>query len=213
MSRPKRDDDPFLSLDAFLDIATNVVGILILVAVVTVLGAGNISVSSGASALTSPKPQATRVLFEIERDRLYHVDEKGNGEEVQGAVRRAFGETSPSSEELAALLAAKDVGDRTYRVQTEALAEGVAWVYTLREGARGESKEDLEDEDSRFRRRLAKLDAGSFVYFVVHEDSFDMFRRARDLATERGIAVGWHPVEGPAPLRMSSSGSLGRRVQ
>ncbi len=213
MSRRKRDDTPFLSLDAFLDIATNVVGILILVAVVTVLGAGNISVSSGASALNPPKPRSNRVLFELKGDEIYVVDEKGNGERVQDAVRRALGEDATSADRVASLLVETDVGDRTYRVQAEAQPGGVAWVYTLRADARGESMTDLAKEDSRFRRTLESLDSGSFVYFVVHEDSFDMFKKARDLAIEKGVAIGWHPVEGGAPLKLSSGGSLGKRVQ
>lgn len=213
MSRRARDDAPFLSLDAFLDIATNVVGILILVAVVTVLGAGNISVSSGASALNQPKPRASRILFELRENRIYLVDEKENGERVQEEVRRSLGDDAIAADRVASLLVERDVGDATYRVQAETQPEGVAWVYTLRPDARGESIDDLAEEDSKFRRVLADLDQGSFVYFVVHDDSFDVFKKARELAAQKGVAVGWHPVEGSAPLKLSSAGSLGKRVQ
>ncbi len=51
------------------------------------------------------------------------------------------------------------------------------------------------------------------MYFVVHDDSFELFRRARQIVRSRGIATGWHPVEGHAPLRLTASGSLGRRIQ
>jgi hypothetical protein len=83
----------------------------------------------------------------------------------------------------------------------------------LRADASGDSKEDLARGDSTFQRKLEGIGKDSFVYFVVHEDSFDMFRRARDVAAAKGIAVGWHPVEGSEPLRLSTSGSLGKRVQ
>jgi hypothetical protein len=213
MSRRKRDDTPFLSLDAFLDIATNVVGILILVAVVTVLGAGNISVSSGASALNPPKPRSSRVLFELKGNEIYLVDEKGNGERVQDAVRRSLGEDAITGDRVASLLVERDVGDRTYRVQAEPQPEGIAWVYTVRADAHGESMTEIGDESSKFRRTLENLDPGSFVYFVVHDDSFDMFKKVRELASEKGVAIGWHPVEGAEPLKLSSGGSLGKRVQ
>ena len=64
-----------------------------------------------------------------------------------------------------------------------------------------------------FRQRLADLGHDGFAYFVVHDDSFEVFRKARDLARERGVAVGWHPVEGRAPLRLAVNGSLGKRIQ
>lgn len=213
MSRRKRDDAPFLSLDAFLDIATNVVGILILVAVVTVLGAGNISVSSGASALNSPKPRANRVLFEIKGNTIYFVDEKGNGERILDEVRRSLSDEEPPGDRVASLLVEKDVGDRTYRVQAEMKPEGMVWVYTLRDDARGESMVDIVSEESKVRRMLATMGSESFAYFVVHDDSFDMFKKVRELASQEGVGIGWHPVEGAEPLRLSSTGSLGKRVQ
>jgi hypothetical protein len=72
---------------------------------------------------------------------------------------------------------------------------------------------DLDREDSVFRKQLAGLDRGGFAYFVVHDDSFDVFGKARDIARARGVSVGWHPVEGQAPVRLSAIGSLGKRIQ
>lgn len=213
MSRRKREDAPFLSLDAFLDIATNVVGILILVAVVTVLGAGNISVSSGATALNKPKPRTARVLFELKNDKIYFVDEKGNGQRIRDEVRKAVGEEDISADKLAYLLAEKDIGDPTYRVRAHAQLEGIAWSYTLRDDAPGDSISELEAGEAKFPRMLEDLGSGSFVYFVVHDDSFDMFKKARELAMKKGVAIGWHPVEGSDALRLSANGSLGKRVQ
>ena len=79
------------------------------------------------------------------------------------------------------------------------LPNGLAWVYALRSGARGQRATDLE--------------RGGFAYFVVHDDSFEVFGKARDILRARGVSVGWHPVEGRSPLRLSAIGSLGKRVQ
>ena len=152
-------------------------------------------------------------MFELKGDSIYLVDEKGNGERVQNEVRRSLSEGDLSADRLASLLVERDIGDRTYRIQAEAQPEGIAWVYTLRDGARGESLAEVQEPDSKFRRMLEGLDSGTFVYFVVHEDSFDIFKKVRELASAKGVAVGWHPVEGSAPLKLSSGGSLGKRVQ
>jgi hypothetical protein len=212
MSKPRGNDEAPFSLDSFLDIVTNVVGVLVLVAVVTVLSAGNISVPSGATAMAAPRPSATRVLFECSGGEVFFVDEEGNGARVLDEVRHAS-DPRPTRNGLVSLLEAQDVGDATHRVRAEELPRGIAWIYALRPEARGEGVAALERADSAFRSKLAALPRGGFAYFVVHDDSFEIFGKARDMARARGVAVGWHPVEGHAPVRLSAIGSLGRRIQ
>lgn len=212
MSKRRVNEEPPLTLDAFLDIITNVVGVLVLVAMVTVLSAGNIGVPSGATAMTAPHPSASRLLFECAGDEVFFVDEEGNGGRVLHEVRRS-GEEAISRDALVALLDEKDVGDATHRVRVDGLSRGLAWVYTLRPGARGESAVALDRATSKFQRRLSQIERGGFAYFIVHDDSFEVFRKARDLARARGISIGWHPVEGRGPVRLSSIGSLGKRIQ
>jgi hypothetical protein len=212
MSRRREPDEAALPVDSFLDIVTNVVGVLVLVAMVTVLSTGNITVPSGATAMVAPNPSAARVLFECAGDEVLLLDEAGNAERVLDEVRRA-GEAAISRDGLVALLDENDVGDETHRVRAERLSRGVAWVYSLRDGARGERIDELDREGSRFQQELAGLERGGFAYFIVHDDSFEAFRRAREIARARGIAVGWHPVEGRGPVRLSALGSLGKRIQ
>jgi len=212
MSKRRGSEEVLFSLDSFLDIVTNVVGVLVLVAIVSVLSAGNISVPSGATAMTAPRPTAERLLFECSGDEVFFVDEEGNGRRVLDAVRRASDNTI-SRDDLVALLEVRDVGDATHRVRADPLARGLAWVYTLRSDAHGERAADLDRADSAFRKQLAGLERGGFVYFVVHDDSFEIFRKARDIARARGISIGWHPVEGQGPVRLSAVGSLGKRIQ
>jgi hypothetical protein len=212
MSRRRHGDEVLFSLDSFLDIVTNVVGVLVLVAIVSVLSAGNISVPSGATAMTAPKASAERVLFECVGGEVFFVDEEGNGRRVLEAAEGA-GTRAKSPDGLVSLLADVDVGDATYRLGADRMDHGLAWVYTLRPDAHGEHEGDLDRPDSAFRKQLAALPRDGFAYFVVHDDSFDVFQKARDMARARGISVGWHPVEGRGPMRLSAIGSLGKRVQ
>ena len=212
MSRRVPEAAPALSLDSFLDIVSNVVGVLVLVALVTVLGAGEIAVSGPAVKTASPGT-ARRVLFECRGDRLLVVDEEGNGRRVAEVVAGRSLPTPLSADVLAPQQLGQVVGDASHRVEAEVLPGGLAWVYTARDGAPGEGPDALGRPDSRFREVLRGLEPGGFAYFVVHDDGFEVFRRAREVVAAEGIAVGWHPIEGDAPIRLSAVGSLGRRVQ
>jgi hypothetical protein len=212
MSRRRQAPSAALSLDSFLDIVTNAVGMLILIAVVTVLGARDVAVSAGPSVLRQPSASATRVLFECSADQVFFIDEQAHGKRVEEVVRST--PSGPASTEMVEqLLLDRDVGDETYRVQARALTEGLAWLYERRPDARGVKADDLARQDGAFLQALEGLDDGAFVYFVVREDGFEAFRRAREVVAARGLAMGWHPVEGGGAIRLSSVGSLGKRIQ
>lgn len=213
MSKRRHDDAPVLSLDSFLDIVTNVVGVLILVAVVTVLGTGDIGVSAGATALAAPRPTADRALFHCAGGELFFVDEKGNAKRLQSQIGDALREKGLTAEAVTEYLDNHDLGDATHRVRAESGPGGLAWVYRVRPGVHGEDKGRVGQSTSAFQRRLDELPAGGFAYFVVDDDSFEVFRAAREVAAARGIAVGWSPQERGKGLRLGAMGSLGKRVQ
>jgi hypothetical protein len=212
MSRA-RQEDLEMSLDAFLNVMKIVIGVLILVVLVSVFGGGEVGVPSGVRALAAPKPSATRVLFECRDGAIYRLDEEANAKRVQEVVRAELSDQPITPQAIADVLASKDVGDRRHRVQAEVVPQGLAWVYTLRADAVGESTDELAGEDSSYRKALDSMGSQSFAYFVVHDDSFETFRAARELAIARGLSVGWHPLEGHEPVRFSANGSLGTRVQ
>jgi hypothetical protein len=202
-----------LSLDSFLDIVTNVVGVLILVALVTVLGAGDVSVASGVAARPAPEAGASRVLFECTEEGVFFVDEQGTAEIVAGLARHTWGDEPPTADKLVTLLEGRDVGSDLYRVRAEQTADGLVWTYRRRAGASGESASALQSADSAFQKKLGELAGGGFAYFVVRGDGFESFRRAREIAHARGIATGWLPLVRSEPIRLSARGGLGRRVQ
>ncbi|MBK8251536.1 MAG: hypothetical protein IPK82_02565 [Polyangiaceae bacterium] len=212
MSR-KRESEAVLSLDSFLDIVTNVVGVLILVAVVTVLGTGDIGISAGPSALYAPKAGSTRYLFEIVNNEVFYVDESGIAKKVQDEVKAAIAE-KPSAEAVSAYLNNNIVGNEFYRIRGEIRDEGLVWVYSRKPDVSGENKDTLPLPHSAFRQKLDRAAAeGAFVYFVVHEQSFDAFQKARELTQEKGVSMGWHPVPGTGAIRMAQRGTLGNRIQ
>ena len=187
MSKRRGSDEILFSLDAFLDVVTNVVGILVLVAVVSVLSSGNISVPSGATAMAAPRPSSARLLFECAGDELFFVDEEANGQRVLNEVNLA-GKRVISSDFLVALLDDRDVGDATHRVSADPLAQGVAWVYTLRPEARGERAAFLDRAESAFQRQLDGLERGGVrVLRRPRGRVRDLPQGAGDRARARGL--------------------------
>jgi hypothetical protein len=213
VSRRRKPEGELISLDSMLNIMTIAVGGLILVAVVTVLGVSDVGVSTGAVALAAPRPSAKRVLFEAAGGKLFAVDEDGNATRVRDAVNQRPTDKALTAETVMEILRDDDVGDASHRVLAEPTPGGLAWVYERRETARGDTLADLAAGTGDFAEVLSSLPSDAFVYVVVHDDSFEVLRRVREMVAARGVAMGWHPVEGDAPIRMGSTGSLGKRVQ
>lgn len=75
-----------------------------------------------------------------------------------------------------------------------------------REGAVGDSLHQL-DRDSEFAALLDELDPGEhWLAFEVDSSSVDEFRRARDMASERGFAVTWNPKQIDFPFPHALAG-------
>ena len=164
--------------------------------------------------MSAPPAAAQRVIFHCVDGRLFVVDERGNSERVRELIDDELGDEPDSVFLLEDLLAHSDIGDATYRVRAAtSRGFGFEWVYELRYDATGETAAQIGKPGSQFRRVLEALPRRGFAYFVVHDDSFEVFREAREIARNRGVATGWHPVEGKPPLRFSANGSLGKRIQ
>lgn len=207
-----------LSLDSFLDIVTNVVGVLILVALVTVLSAADVKVSLGTPVIHEPPKDSQRVLYECRHNQLFRMDEPSLDALVNRTVLAYGAGSAVDIDEVPALFERQDVGDATYRVRARVadgrLEKHVVWIYEPRPSSQGETAAMLRDEGSSFRRHLESLDRRRhFLYFVVREDSFEVFMAARKWARQRGFDTGWHPRKKRAELAFSKGGGLGNQVQ
>ncbi len=75
-----------------------------------------------------------------------------------------------------------------------------------RAGAVGDSLHQLDD-DSRFAALLRGLDPDDhWLAFEVDSASVDEFRRARDMASDRGFAVTWNPKQIDFPFTHALAG-------
>ncbi|MBM4090825.1 MAG: hypothetical protein FJ276_15590 [Planctomycetes bacterium] len=220
----KRRRNPLLpSFDSFLDIVTNVVGVMVLIVIATLVNAGDMQVSLGTPVLRDPPESASRLFFECRGGRVVRLDEQELDRLFRAAVQQHLGKTLDqfdfeSVDELPRLFEEHDIGDACYRIKVEVrqflTSKSLVWVYEPRPDAPGESLAEIHRKGSAYQRALAPLHPRQhFLFFTVRPDSFETFRAARRLARASGLSVGWYPRALDEPLIFSSGGGVGQRVQ
>ncbi len=228
MKRRRRPGRTEMSIDSILDIITNVVGVMILVAVAAAISSQGMQISVGLPRLQDPPRQARRILFECAGDRVIPVDEEKIDAQIMAwieACKQRDGK-APDLEQWPDVFNQQDFGDACYRV-TVRISRGLRmeqgrivvvqspdFLYTLRDPQAGENQREIQSPNSVYQRTLQGLGASEhFLFFAVREDSFEVFRLARKIARRKGLAVGWHPRAGTEPLTLSAGGGVGDKVQ
>jgi len=199
-----------LGQDSFLDVMTNALGVMVLVAVATVLQAGGAKVYLGTPVVHDPPHGAKRVLYECRDQHVVRVDEDMLDRILENELLLGFPDGRSSLGESNRYLEENDVGTEHHRIR---LVRGGKEV-RQRDGPQGESIAEVMKPGSSFRKSVQSLDPRRrFAFFVVHSDSFDAFQVARRIARKRGLEVGWEPHETGAPIKFGQRGRRGDRVQ
>jgi hypothetical protein len=82
-------------------------------------------------------------------------------------------------------------------------------------GRSGETVATIQQESSQLQRKIAQHKGDTktlFIQFTVYPDSYDVFRRAREIAWAAGFDVGWDPHTPGDPLKVrfgSGPGGVG----
>ncbi|HUU43716.1 MAG TPA: hypothetical protein VMX57_08045 [Planctomycetota bacterium] len=196
-----------VSLDSFLDIVTNTLGLLILIATLTVISSRDIKIDLGRGVMRPPDEKLERVIFECRGNRVIPVEESPPGDDPTGRVQ-----TKEDAEEYNR----RNVTNGFHRYEVEptlAIYQGrvvMATTTTLQplDHPVGDRISDLKREDSEFVKRASRLNPKKhWVYFVVREDSFEAFRMARSMLTARKFDVGWQPRPSSLPISFSGVGT------
>jgi|GEM_PF-3159121 len=76
---------------------------------------------------------------------------------------------------------------------------------------RGEDMDAIASFDGEFQKLLRTLNTEEqFIVFLLHSDSFAIFRKAREIAMNQGFEIGWWPYERDGIIFGGSGG--GRRI-
>lgn len=192
-------------LDSLVDIVSNTVGILIILAVFMALvaqmdlpGSGSteepeVPTERPAQRILVPWAHATTknaVFFYLNRNRVHALDLPAFYEELVG--RSAALRNVPLRVDLPGL------ETRFFPVTNH--------VYCLEfrpEAGYGESAIEMNAPGSAWQKARSRHSPERFFYFFwVTGDSFEMFRELRNTLWDQDVEVGWKPVHEEAPLEI-----------
>lgn len=194
-------------LDSFLDIMTCMLGVLMLIILLTSIDASQIKV-------LIPTPFAHRtdkmpLYLECRGDRLFLVPVMDLRKKAEETIKRIAAEAQGDVVAVLSRLTEERPRVENYEADlTYALAGQIALV--LAEGAKGYALADVarETEADWFGRILVGLDKEKeMLTFLVRDDSFDVFKKARGLAWARKVEVSYELLDQGEPIKFGLGGT------
>lgn len=205
------------SLDSFLDIITNVLGLLILICAMTIISSRDVQISLGTPIMAEVDDDLDRVCFECRGNRLLPLDDDFRRDEIKEILESDIS-SSERRERIAALSRASPTnGFHRFELELREIEflnrtiRGVKMTITPVDEPVGDTLSQLRRPQSELSKRLSKMNPRKhWLYFIVRTDSFEAFRAARKHAKKQGFQVGWTPHKPKKPIVFSPFGSLGK---
>ena len=214
--RKKKATESALSLDPFLDVVTNTLGMLVLIAALVILGHRDMRINLGTPIMVKADKNLKRVEFECRDNRTIFLDS-----DFQDArLKRIFKlDLSEIRDRLEALSSSRRTNTNGYHyfeweiVRVGPTTYGLKVAIPSRDERVGDWILDLAKSDSEFLTRLDELDPKKhWIYFIVRENSFEALRLARKLARQRGFKIGWRPKKNYEDIVFDPRGKGGTEV-
>jgi hypothetical protein len=198
---------PSVVLDSFLDIMTCMLGVLMLIILMTGIDASQIRV-----LIPTPMEHASNrrpIFIECRNNELFQVPvtelRKLADEKLKAIAAEAKGDTAVMLQKLAAVSAETDA----YKVDlTYALLGQFAIVPVP--AAKGYRLVDAGKEKATdwFGRILTAMNMEKdMLTFLVRDDSYEVFKRARALAWHQKVEVSYELLDVQAPIKFGLGGS------
>ncbi len=204
--RRKRKGEPELLIVSFCDIVTITTAALFFCLIVTVQEAVKVPIFRPTPLAKVSTKQG--IFFECRNDQVFFVDKTG----LDGQVEDLMSKLNPEVRggDLGSFLKAiqgQDVGNAYYKVDPRYLLVGQMGLEP-RAGVSGERTNDLENSNSKYQAVLTVLDKDKqYVAFLVRDDSFDVFRKARQVADNLGLDTGWELLGIDEPIKFGAGGT------
>lgn len=205
------------NLDSFLDVLTNIVGVLIFVTIFASLSATgggapktHVTIQTPLASTTDKEP----LWFEIQNKKVSHLNlrqVRAKELELSGSLPNCNKPTNADSIGLSnyqscllSILGRQSnfsVDTENYQVKT--VDQGVSLLFEPLSANIGETTTQLTAANSAYKQVLSKFNPQKdYLAFIVRPDSFEAFRDARKQAWEAGYEVGWEPIEQDAPIKI-----------
>jgi len=198
--------EPEMLIVSFCDIVTITTAALFFAMIMTLQEAVKIPVfrPTPRAAITNKQP----VFFECRNGEVFFIDKAGLDDQVTKLVSTLNpGVRGGDMSQFLKVIQGQEVGNEYYKVNPSYLLTGLV-ALEARPDVHGESAEDIANAKSKFQDLLAGMDNKSqYVAFLVRDDSFSVFRTARQIADKAGFDVGWELLGQDEPIKFGSSGS------
>jgi hypothetical protein len=201
-----------LSLDSLMDILSCLVGVMLFLVMYTVLQLGSTAYQSEVVVSAEPAPGSQRVVVLCANGTVRVLDPRGplhellSGFQIVQSVAEVpvfvdANQTTPTDRYFTYSL--------SYEPRSTTDLLGMLDLHVAeRPGVAGERLAGLDDQ-SGYASVLNELSPNDvWLSFAVDSTSVDVFRRARDMAIDRGFATGFDQLTLTFPLTLPLSGEI-----
>jgi len=200
---PKRKkSDPELLLVSFCDIVTVTTSALFMALIIVVDAAGRTPVlrKTPISRPTTNMP----VYVECRENQVFPIDRTNFVHLIQISFTNTMAKSTNTTESLSHLMTG-DVGDEYYKVDSRFLLMG-QFALIPRTNAEGVTDQDLKQPANKFTKFIEQTSKNTqYLVFLVRDDSFQVFRDARDVAVKLGYESGWEYLGRDEPLTFAGT--------
>jgi hypothetical protein len=216
---------PTLNLDSFLDILTNIVGLLMFISLFITL----FTIEAGKLVRTplASKSDKTPIFFEIRNNRVIYIDdakvERELGYLMQSLPKCPLPDAVNLDDSYMYKIYLNELKNyeschqnainrlKNFQVETNfyrvRLYDLDSLVYEPLNQEVGDSIDQLSAESSQFETILQEINPQNhYLAFIVRPDSFSAFRIARAQAWKAGFEVGWEPHNTNIPIVFGTGG-------
>ena len=149
------------------------------------------------------------MLFECRSEQVFFVDHVGLREKIAqifSALPPGMRRGDPTG--FVNAINTNEVENEYYKVEPHYLAARILALEPKPAG-RGDDKITLQDPNSKFQKYLLKLDSkNKHLVFLLRNDSFNIFREAREIAMKTGVDVEFQMLDGNEPIKFMTLGPL-----
>ncbi|NCC53544.1 MAG: hypothetical protein EOM20_20355 [Spartobacteria bacterium] len=208
MSRKKKHEDGEnnVRLDSFVDILTCLVGILVMMILLA-----SIEASQTEILLSTPMRHATDkcpLFFECRSNQIFRIDLERINARFHEELNRIEVRAGHSAREILPLLKDTRINEGPFILDLSHALVGRILLYPGHD-VRGMSLDDLNIDNFATRGATASfkslLDVHSparyMLTFLVRDDSYSVFKKARGLAWMSGFEVSYEQIEEDEPLK------------
>jgi len=198
--------EPELLIVSFCDIVTITTAALFFAMLITVQEAVKIPVFRPTPRVKITDKQG--VFFECRTNELYFVDKAGLDDQLGKLMESVKpGSRSGGLLSFSNAFQGQEVSNEYYKVNLNyLLADRMALVALP--GVPGETPNDLESPNSKYQAILSQLDKKKqYIAFLVRDDSFNVFRKARQVADDAGFDTGWELLGIDEPIKFGEGGT------